>query len=245
MNQTKRKILLIVLAVVLVACAGVGGTLALFNANSTAANKFMVASYDPNNPPKDPDKIFSVKVNESVSNYDLNNDGIPDVTANSSGGYDYKNITPGMNMSKVAVVNNTGLYDQYIRVKVVFNNASEWKTVMQRHGISSVTSFLKGLDGTKWTSVGADVYDSAKNTLTCVYLLNRTLAPTNSETLFTSLAIPMSFDQNDFASLNGSFNVSVTAEAIQTVGWDNYAAHAYASKIAYAFAVFDGAAYTD
>jgi|GEM_PF-1193551 len=244
MSQTVKKVLLIALAAALVAGAGIGGTLALFSDNSTVANQFMVASYDPNNPPDDPDDIFSVAVRETVTDYDLDNDGTADVTANDSGGYDYKNITPGMDMSKIAAVSNTGAYDQYIRVKIVFNHASGWRAVMQRHGIASAASFLQGLDGSKWSAVNAaDAYDAATDTLTRVYWLNSTLAPAGSQTLFTSLAIPMSFDQSDMAALDGSFNVSVTAEAIQTVGWDNYAAHGYASRIAYAFDVFDGAAY--
>lgn len=170
-------------------------------------NEFHVATSDD---PADPDDIFSVDVWENV---DTDGDGVADTAGKDTddGGASFENILPGSKYVKEPVVENTGAYDQYIRVTVTLSDANAWMQVLGR-GYDLSTIFM-GHDETLWTrDQGSWVGDE----LVYVYYLNKPLAPTETATLFTHVKVPTSLTQADMALLDGGFELQIKADAIQT-----------------------------
>lgn len=235
MNRNKKKVFAAALAVCLLGILSFS-TLAWFNASESVTNKFMVASTGSgtgdNNKPED--KIFSVDLWEKV---DMNGDGtVADnerVSYRQDGltGWDYDNILPGVPYDKAPTVENTGSYDQYIRMVVAVNNAQEWITVLGSYGITDLGSIFLGHDDTDtdgdpavWECHTAGGWlDQTANTINFVYYLNEKLAPGATATLFEQVKLPGQLTQADVVRMVNSagevgFNIAVRADAIQTNG---------------------------
>lgn len=196
--MSKKKLLSLALVVIMIATISFS-TLAWFNDSDEVTNKFNIATSDD---PSDPDDIFSVDLWENTPGGDKDQDG-----------HSYDAILPGSNLKKEVNVENTGAYDQYIRVVVTLTNANAWVDILG-YGYDLDTIFV-GHDETKWTrSVGT--HDSTADTLTYVYYLNEKLAPDAVAALFTNVVIPTHLTQEDMANLNGSFELNIRADAIQT-----------------------------
>ena len=199
MKFTKKKVFVVALAVCLVAVLSMG-TLAWFSDSDSVTNKFMIADSE-----SDPNEIFSVDVWENTPDGDKDQDG-----------YEYKDILPGDQLKKEVYVENTGAYDQYIRVKVTVNNADAWIAALG-NGYDLGTMFL-GHDETKWTryEVGQYSNDANGSYYTMVFYLNEKLAPNATVNLFETVEIPRQLTQEDMVFVGGQFELTIVAEAVQT-----------------------------
>lgn len=197
MRMTKKKVFVAALAVCLVAVLSMG-TLAWFSDSDSVTNKFMIADSE-----SDPNEIFSVDVWENTPDGDKDQDG-----------YEYKDILPGDQLKKEVYVENTGAYDQYIRVKVTVNNADAWIAALG-NGYDLGTMFL-GHDETKWTRYEVGEYNGTNNTYTMVFYLNEKLAPNATVNLFETVEIPRQLTQQQMSFVGGQFDLTILAEAVQT-----------------------------
>ena len=199
MKFTKKKVFVVALAVCLVAVLSMG-TLAWFSDSDSVTNKFMIADSE-----SDPNEIFSVDVWENTPDGDKDQDG-----------YEYKDILPGDQLKKEVYVENTGAYDQYIRVKVTVNNADAWIAALG-NGYDLGTMFL-GHDETKWTryEVGEYSNDANGSYYTMVFYLNEKLAPNATVNLFETVEIPSQLTQQQMSFVGGQFDLTILAEAVQT-----------------------------
>ena len=194
--MNKKKLLSLALVVIMIAVLSFG-TLAWFNDSDSVKNEFHIATSDD---PSDPDDIFSVDLWEKT----------PD-NEKEQVGHTYEKILPGSNLTKAVNVENTGAYDQYIRVVVTLSDGKAWLKVLGAG--YDLDSIFFGHDESKWTrSVGTIVGDE----IIYVYYLNEKLAPTKTATLFTNVKIPTFLTQEDMAKLGGGFELTIRADAIQT-----------------------------
>ena len=209
MTLTKKKILVVALAVCLVAILSMG-TLAWFNATDDITNEFHLSTSE-----EDPDAIFSVDVWEYI-------DG--DTTTPDDDGHTFDNIVPGDVFEKEPHVENTGSYDQWIRVKVSITEGQKWVSAL--NGIDLATVF-GGHDETVWTRYDAPVIDNATGDLVYTYYLNDKLVPDADVILFKTVTIPSTLTQEDMVFTNGVFKLKIVAEAIQADNTGNTAKEAF------------------
>ena len=219
MKFNKKKVFVAALTVCLVAILSMG-TLAWFTDSDSVTNKFMVATST-----EKPDDIFSVDVWERV---DTNDDGVFDATLKENG-HTYENIVPGDKLAKEPFVINTGSYSEWVRVKVTINNANDWAAILNKHNITDLSTIFMGHDESIWERY--DNYTVEDDKATYVFYLKTPLAPSERATVFTHVAIPEVLDRDDAAMFaNGSFEVTVVAEAIQSEHTGNSAKEAFAAN---------------
>ncbi len=209
MKRSKRKVVVLALLICLLTLISTAGSLAWFSAKDNAQNKFMVATSDETT---DPDDIFSVDVWEQ---YDSNGDG--DFNEADDKDYadslEYEAILPGDRLSKVVNVENTGAYDQYIRVTVTISDATAWINAL---GLDvKIEDLFVGFDETKWTDISKAI-EGETDTVTYVLYYTDVLAPGSVITLFDSVKIPESLTQAQAAAFDGNFTIDVKADAVQT-----------------------------
>lgn len=230
MKFNKKKVLVAALAISLIAILSMG-SIAWFSDTDEVTNKFMVATSDDGE-----DSVFSVDVFEEVDeDGDGEFTGTGDYDAaegawEKGGGYTYEEILPGDTLGKRPWVRNTGSYDEYIRVKVTINNAKAWKTIFEKYELTLDDIFL-GHNEAQWTRNDAETTeDTAKDTMTYVYYLNRILEPHKNggkdAYLFRCVQIPTQLKQEDMALFtyeaiddttgNYVFELDILAEAVQT-----------------------------
>lgn len=217
MNFNKRKIIFVSLIICIIALIS-GGTLAYFTAEETVTNRFMVTSYDPDNPNGDPnpEDLFSIKITETDKNGNETTEGNT-----------YTNIAPGIVVSKDPTIQNTGAYSAWVRVKLVITNADDWVAAMQKHNINDIATLFGGYDASLWYRVDNDyILDNNNNTLTYNFYYNNVLKADEKVTLFSTFKIPEQFDTFDMASL-AYFELKVTADAIQQANTGNSAYYAF------------------
>ena len=204
--MNKRSIFVVALAVCLAALIATG-SLAYFTATKSVTNSFMVASYDPTKPdvPVTPDELFSIIV------YETNND--PDGDPTTEKGNTYNNITPADVLSKDPTVKNTGAYSAYARMNVTITNAAKWTAVAEKNSID-IESIFNGISA-DWTRYDDPVVDEVNDTITYTYYYQNEIKAGDTATLFTSVTIPASFDNEDMANIS-NFNIIVGADAIQS-----------------------------
>ena len=200
MHMNKKKLLSLSVVIIMIAILSFS-SLAWFSDADEITNEFMIADSE-----SEPDEIFSVDVWE-----DVDEDGEPDVDQD---GHTYENILPGGRYYKQPYVENTGAYDQFIRVKVTVNNADAWIAALG-NGYDLGTMF-EGHDESLWTRYEPGVYNGTENTYTMTFYLNKILEPDAKEILFTHVVIPSELTQNDMAFVGGSFTLNIVAEAVQT-----------------------------
>lgn len=199
MKMTKKKVFLAAVAVCLIAVLSVG-TLAWFSDSKEVTNNFYVADSE-----DEADKIFSVKVWEKTPESDEDTDG-----------YDYTKILPGDVLKKEAHVENTGLYDQYIRVTVTISDAQAWIDALGAN--FDVTNVFVGFDATKWNHIWNNLNGAATVPENIVYVMyyNDILTSGSDITVFTDVKIPESLTQAQVAEFGGNFSIKVKADAVQT-----------------------------
>lgn len=179
------------------------GTLAYFTAEHEATNTFMVATTDPSNPD---DELFGVKVTEDVP------EDPGKVEENGSGGYTYKEIMPGMTLTKNPKVTNSGQYSEFVRVSVTLGQASVWEAVLPDNALTDLVSTI---DASKWEYVTRKE-DTTADTITWVYYYKEALAKdADTGEMFSTVKIPAGLTTEQMKLLK-SVDMTIAAEAIQS-----------------------------
>lgn len=222
--SNKKKVFVVALAVCLVAILSLS-SLAWFSDADEVTNQFLVSS---SQDPVDPDDIFSVDVWE-----DIDGDGEADVAEGDDPvGETYEHIYPSQVLIKEPHVENTGKYDQWIRVKVTVSDADAWIALGNKYAepgeAYDLTEIFGGHDEALWTRDFVEGYDATANTLTYVYYLEQKLVPGADVVLFETVTIPAYFDQYDLATLAGGFELNIVAEAVQADNTGDTAQAAFA-----------------
>lgn len=199
MKMNKKKVVVSALAVSLIAILSFG-TVAWFNASDSVTNKFKIADSDGDGTPD-----FSVDVWET----DPENPDEKD-----QDGVTYEDILPGDVLAKNPTVENTGDYDQWIRVYVTFDEFSKIEAACVNHGITSDLRTWLDVDTDYWTADN-DATVVEGDTVTYVYYYNYKLAKDQTAVLFNTVTIPGEFVQADMEYVSGDFSLTVKAEAIQ------------------------------
>ena len=217
MKLTKKKVFVVALAIAIIATIS-AGTLAWFQAADEVTNKFMIADSDNDGLPD-----FSIDVweNDPENPNDKDQDGVT-----------YTDIAPGDVLAKNPTVENTGDYDQWVRVYVTFDEWSKLNAACDAQGITNdLRTWLNvnyGLNTPAWTAVGDGVVEG--DSVTYVYYYNYKLEADQTAVLFTEVTIPGEYEQADMAFVSGDFSITVKAEALQA---DNTGDNAYDAFAAY------------
>lgn len=215
--MNKKKVFTLALAVCLIAILSMG-TLAWFSAEDSVKNDFLFATDDEGK------TDFSVDVWE---NRDTNGDGdyneVGDAEKDTDG-LVYENILPGDVLSKEAHVENTGAYDQYIRVIVEISDA---KALIAALGADyKFENCFIGCDLTQWYVGGVNHYLDDQDVIVVVLYYNGVLEAGSEIKLFDAVKIPEELTVEHANALSNEFTVTVKAHAIQAenVGDDIWAA---------------------
>lgn len=194
MKFSKKKVFALALAVCLLATLSLG-SLAWFTDQDSVTNDFMIAGSEDG----DPDDIFSVDVWEEDDEED---DGL-----------EYEDILPGDTLDKVAHVENTGSYDQYIRVKIAVSHAAVWQDVYDANMVP-VTEFVN-VDLSK--VYGGKVGSYLEGDNFAYYLYYNDILPVGKDfVVFTEAYIDEELTREQAAAMKGGFQITVTADAVQT-----------------------------
>jgi len=202
----KRRILSAALVLCLVAILAFG-SLAYFTASDSVTNKFMTATsiVDPGNPDDPGKELFAVALYET------------DITKTDNSttdtGNTYENILPGVPMTKDPTVENTGLYNQYVRVQVTITKYAAWKAACAEHNVELSSIF--GTLGTGWTLSTTAVEDTTADTITYTFYQSAVLEPEDTATVFETVTIPAAFTLKNMKTLT-EFNIDIVAQAIQS-----------------------------
>ena len=212
--MTKRKIFVVALSLCLVATLSMG-TLAWFNAEDSIENKFLIADSDDDTP----DEIFSIYVWENTPDKDKNQDP-----------YTYKDILPGDVLKKEVNVENTGYYDQYVRVTVTVSDAAAWMTALKTNGAApKLEKIVDGYDpnANVWVDTSVEI-DTVNDKLVYTMYYNGILLGDQDSiydgagvhkdvvTVFTAVKIPESLTREEAAEFKTAFEITVKAQAVQT-----------------------------
>ena len=207
--MSKKKLVALALVVIMIATVSFS-SLAWFSDKDEVTNKFLVAGSED----KDPDEIFSVDVWE-----DVDGDGKEDTTD----GHTYENILPGDKLTKVVNVENTGSYDQYIRVTVEISDASAWQNALgESFNDETLIACFEGYNSGIWRRETSEV-DAQDDVIRITMYYNGgnkenrgIVAPGGVVEVFTAVNIPNTLTQEQAAQFAGGFEIKVTADAVQT-----------------------------
>jgi len=216
MKLTKKKVLATATAVSLIAILSMG-TLAWFTAEDEVINEFLVADSEDDTA----DEIFSVDVWEVVE--DTNDDGKVDREDDPVGDpeegkpdYTYEDILPGDELPKYVRVENTGHYDQYVRVLVTVSDATAWRNVFDKDDVQ-LTDIVSGVPSA-W-DVSAPAFDATNDTFEYELYYKGILSASNDKdemTVFTQVNIPESMTVEQAVEFEHAFTIDVRAQAVQT-----------------------------
>jgi len=221
--MNKKKLLFLAVAMILIATLSFS-TLAWFSDADSVTNNFSIAGGENQNP----DEIFSIDVMEVVDkdgdgDYDMNDATIGyDKDPNYTDTFTYKDILPGDMLLKRPQTKNTGSYEQWVRMKVTFDNANYWVALMQKYGYTDMLDMLymqdkttKLIDANNWIYASEETYVE-NDQVTYVFYYKEKLQPNTTAVFFGNVKIPTQFTQQDMAPFtNGDFQMVVTGEAIQ------------------------------
>lgn len=213
MKFNKKKVFVAALAICLVAILSMG-TLAWFQASQSIENIFKVSTTDDNQTPD-----FSIILYENVvdaetgKKIDTNNDNVIDALDTTTTGNTYTSIAPGDELDKNPTVQNTGDYDQYIRVTVTLNDADKWVPLLAKYNLT-IDDVILGYKDADWRSEIVDA-DYTDGTVVNQYYLEGKLEADKTATLFTGVKIPGELTNDEVKSFAGEFNMVIVADAIQ------------------------------
>lgn len=240
---TKRKVFAAAAIVSVLAILSTG-SLAWFSDSDAVENDFYIADSTDT-----ADDIFSVDLFEWV---DADKDGVIDEGEKDQDGLQFgkdgegnanQEVIPGATLDKKAFVENTGKYDQYVRVKVTATKVSTWIKALgyetlqaaQTAGVDLSTIFImpENFDA-NWHRLDSDtVVDATADKITYVYYYNGILEPEKSAQFMKAFKVPTGLTREQAAEMGGAFDIDLVAEAIQseailaskdTVEWKNAAA---------------------
>ncbi len=218
MKMTKKKVLVIALAVSLVAIISMG-TLAWFTAEDSIENQFHFTDSD-----SDGDTDFSVDVIETGDDED---DGLV-----------FENVLPGDVWDKdPTIVNTSGSdrYSQYIRATLTLKDPTgAWKKALDEKRIGGgtlvKTSRTVGLLGEMFQTVdladdpdweiaydvnGGYGYNEETKEIYWVFYYTDILKQGDSVKLFEKVTIPTGLTVEDASAMLSTFDITVKAEAVQ------------------------------
>ena len=200
MKMTKKKVFVSALAICLIAIISMG-TLAWFSAQDEVTNKFMIADSDDDTP----DEIFSVDVWENTPDGEKDQDG-----------YEYTDILPGDTLKKEARVENTGHYDQYVRVTVTISDAQAWIDALGAN--FSVADVFDGFVAADWNHIWNNMNGATTIPENFVYVMyyKDIVKPGDVINVFNNVKIPTSLTRDEAVAFGGNFDITVKAEAVQT-----------------------------
>lgn len=198
--MSKKKLLSLALVVAMIAILSFS-TLAWFNDKDEVKNEFYIASSED----KTPDEIFSVDVWENTPEGGADQDGAK-----------YEDILPGDLLQKEVFVENTGYYDQYIRVTVTISDAEAWINALGEN--FDVTDVFVGFDATKWNHIWNNLYGATETPDDIIYVLyyNGIVKKGEEINVFDAIQIPKSLTREQAAAFGGGFTIDVKADAVQT-----------------------------
>ncbi len=219
MKLNKRKVFVCAIVISLVAILSFG-TLAWFSDADTVTNKFLTA--DSND---DADTVFNVDLYETVPDGE-DPDSEPDIVDkgdNDGTGvdtvYTYTEVLPGDELVKQPVVENTGKYAQYVRVKVTVSDANYWVALSQRDGFALEQLFNVPADFDATWDREIDETEVDGDNITFVYYCKKVLNPTDKVVLFNSVKVPETLTKEDMVDATGlgndGFTLKLLAEAVQ------------------------------
>ena len=200
MKMTKKKVFVSALAICLIAIISMG-TLAWFSAQDEVTNKFMIADSDDDTP----DEIFSVDVWENTPDGEKDQDG-----------YEYTDILPVDTLKKEARVENTGHYDQYVRVTVTISDAQAWIDALGAN--FSVADVFDGFVAADWNHIWNNMNGATTIPENFVYVMyyKDIVKPGDVINVFNNVKIPTSLTREEAVAFGGNFDITVKAEAVQT-----------------------------
>lgn len=199
----KKKVLFLAAVTVCLIAVFSTATLAWFNHRDSITDKFYVATSED----ESPTDIFSVDVWEMVEG------------EKKQEGQEHPNLLPGAVIAKAPVVENTGRYTQWVRIKITFSDAAAWQSAL---GDKPLTSMLTWENADHWEADSqATVTDVANDTITYVYYLTEKLEADQTAATFTGVKIPGAELTQELAFKIGDFSITVVAEAVQ---YDNIGA---------------------
>ena len=118
---------------------------------------------------------------------------------------------------------NTGKYDQYVRVVVTLSDITVWKQALGIESLDEAVDLGRffvvedNFDDVWYRNDADTAYDSANDTLTYVYYYNGVLTATDAAVNFIhAVKIPGELNQNHVESMEGAFELTIKAQAIQT-----------------------------
>ena len=214
MKMNKKKVLTASFAISLIAILSFG-TIAWFTDEDEVTNKFMIATSEDT----DPDDIFSIDVWENTPGGEKDQDG-----------YEYKDVLPGDVLKKEVNVENTGYYDQYVRVTVTVSDAAAWMAALGTNGkIPTLDKIVEGWGDNAnpgvWTDNSSELVG---DTIVYTMYYNGILLGDEESiydnagvhkdvvTVFTAVKIPSSLTVEQAAAFKTNFEIKVKAEAVQT-----------------------------
>ena len=208
MKVTKKKVLLASLAVCLLALLS-ARTLAWFTDSKEVVNEFNIATSEDT----EKDDIFSVDVWENTPEGEKDQDG-----------YVYEDILPGDVLKKEANVENTGYYDQYIRVTVTVSDAAAWQSALNTTKVPKLEDIVNGWDRNAniWVDNSSEIVDDKivytmyyngilQGDMESIYDNHKSVV-----TVFTEVKIPQSLTVEQAVAFKNNFAISVKADAVQT-----------------------------
>ena len=206
MKVTKKKVLLASLAVCLLALLS-ARTLAWFTDSKEVVNEFQIATSEDT----EKDDIFSVDVWENTPEGDKDQDG-----------YVYEDILPGDVLKKEANVENTGYYDQYIRVTVTVSDAAAWQSALNTTKVPKLEDIVNGWDRNAniWVDNSSEIVDDKivytmyyngilQGDMESIYDNHKSVV-----TVFTEVKIPQSLTVEQAVAFKNNFAISVKADAV-------------------------------
>ena len=202
--MNKKKLLSLALVVCMIAILSFS-TLAWFNDTDEVTNKFYVADSDD----EDPDDIFSVDVYEEV---DTDGDGTPDDKEDE--GLEFEDVVPGQVLPKAPVVENTGKYDQWVKLTITFSSKTAWDVLVDEQAAGPIELLTMAADfADNWQFVGLE---EVNGTYVYTYYLINPLESGKTVDVFTAVNIPKTLDQKDFYGIKDeTITLDINAVAIQ------------------------------
>lgn len=225
MYFNKKKVFVIAIALCLIAILSFS-TFAWFNASDEITNTFKMANSDGDS---DPDFTIEVWETETDGDDDADQDGDSDNKI-AHDGITYDSINPGEVLSKDPTVENTGDYDQWVRVYVTFSDYDALVDACEAYDtVDDDPIKMLDLDTAKWTFSATESGNG-----TYVYYYNDKLTVGSTATLFTKVSIPGEFQMEDMINFaNDQFTISVKAEALQADNTGDNAIEAFADHWTY------------
>ena len=211
--MSKKKILAIAVAVCLIAILSFS-TLAWFNATDTVVNEFHVADSDGNGTPD-----FSVDVKEEVADEDGRKPGCP-----TDDGNVYLDILPGDRLSKSVFVQNTGDYNQWLRVHITFSDSAVWQKAIDKAAAAAGKSFdayvCEDLLHLLFVNLCEEPVTVSYNvfgedTMTYTFYYNFVVPPKMGAYIMNGVNIPGVLTQDDMNFGPDGFTITVKVEAVQ------------------------------